>query len=88
MTNLVAGEIIEAEALPLKFTSHTPCFRREAGSHGKDTRGMIRQHQFEKVEQFVITSPHDNASWKELEEMIGNAEEFYNVLEEVHKNDQ
>ena len=57
MTNLVAGEIIDAAALPLRFTSQTPCFRREAGSYGKDTRGMIRQHQFEKVELVQITRP-------------------------------
>src|SRR5690606_15952225 len=50
VTNLVADEIVEADSLPLKFACHTPCFRSEAGSHGRDTRGMIRQHQFEKVE--------------------------------------
>ena len=55
VTNLVRDTIVEAASLPLKFTSHTPCFRSEAGSHGKDTRGLIRQHQFEKVEMVQIT---------------------------------
>ncbi len=72
MTNLVAGEILEADALPLRFTSQTPCFRREAGSHGKDTRGMIRQHQFEKVELVQITRPED--SMAALDELVGHAE--------------
>jgi len=72
MTNMVAGEIVEAGELPLKFTSQTPCFRREAGSYGKDTRGMIRQHQFEKVELVQITRPEESAS--ALEELTGHAE--------------
>ncbi|MGK2925909.1 MAG: serine--tRNA ligase [Lysobacterales bacterium] len=72
MTNLVAGEIIEAEALPLRFTSQTPCFRREAGSYGQDTRGMIRQHQFEKVELVQITRPE--ASTAALDALTGHAE--------------
>jgi seryl-tRNA synthetase len=72
MTNLVAGDIIEAEALPLRFTSQTPCFRREAGSYGQDTRGMIRQHQFEKVELVQITRPE--ASTAALDELTGHAE--------------
>jgi seryl-tRNA synthetase len=72
MTNLVAGEIIEAEALPLRFTSQTPCFRREAGSYGRDTRGMIRQHQFEKVELVQITRPE--VSTAALDELTGHAE--------------
>jgi seryl-tRNA synthetase len=72
MTNLVAGEIIEADALPLRFTSQTPCFRREAGSYGKDTRGMIRQHQFEKVELVQITRP--DVSSAALDELTGHAE--------------
>jgi seryl-tRNA synthetase len=72
MTNLVAGEIIDAEALPLRFTSQTPCFRREAGSYGKDTRGMIRQHQFEKVELVQITRPEDSSA--ALDELTGHAE--------------
>jgi seryl-tRNA synthetase len=72
MTNLVAGEIIEAEALPLRFTSQTPCFRREAGSYGQDTRGMIRQHQFEKVELVQITKPETSRA--ALDELTGHAE--------------
>jgi seryl-tRNA synthetase len=72
MTNLVAGEIIEADMLPLRYTSQTPCFRREAGSYGKDTRGMIRQHQFEKVELVQITRPA--VSTAALDELTGHAE--------------
>jgi seryl-tRNA synthetase len=72
MTNLVAGEIIDAGDLPLRFTSQTPCFRREAGSYGKDTRGMIRQHQFEKVELVQITTPDSSSA--ALDELTGHAE--------------
>ena len=79
MTNLVSGEIIESEALPLKFTSQTPCFRREAGSHGKDTRGMIRQHQFEKVELVQITRPEN--SMEALDALTGHAESILQKLE-------
>ena len=72
MTNLVAGEIIENADMPLKFTSQTPCFRREAGSYGQDTRGMIRQHQFEKVELVQITRPDESTA--ALDELTGHAE--------------
>jgi seryl-tRNA synthetase len=72
MTNVVAGDIIEADQLPLRYTAQTPCFRREAGSYGKDTRGMIRQHQFEKVEMVQITRPQDSDA--ALEELTGHAE--------------
>jgi seryl-tRNA synthetase len=72
MTNLVAGEILDAADLPLRYTSQTPCFRREAGSYGKDTRGMIRQHQFEKVELVQITRPSDSTA--ALHELTGHAE--------------
>lgn len=72
VTNMVRGQILEAEALPLKLTAHTPCFRSEAGSYGKDTRGMIRQHQFEKVELVQIV--HPDASWTALDELVGHAE--------------
>jgi seryl-tRNA synthetase len=72
VTNLVRGEIIDAGLLPLKLTAHTPCFRSEAGSHGKDTRGMIRQHQFEKVELVQIAKPDE--SYAALEELTGHAE--------------
>ncbi len=79
MTNLVAGAIIDAVDLPLKFTSQTPCFRREAGSYGKDTRGIIRQHQFEKVELVQITRPKDSDT--ALEELTRHAESILQRLE-------
>jgi seryl-tRNA synthetase len=69
-------EWLAAERLPIRYGGISTCFRQEAGSHGRDTRGIFRVHQFEKIEQFCITSPHDNQSWKMFEEMIGNAEEF------------
>lgn len=72
LTNTVRGEILREADLPLKLTAHTPCFRSEAGSHGKDTRGMIRQHQFDKVEMVRITRPED--SYAALEEMVTHAE--------------
>ncbi len=72
LTNLVRERIVEADALPLKVTAYSPCFRREAGSYGKDTRGMIRQHQFEKVELVHIVRPQD--SYEALEELTGHAE--------------
>merc|ERR1712012_209212 len=73
-------EWLDEKKLPIKYAGLSSCFRQEVGSHGRDTRGIFRVHQFEKVEQFVITSPHDDASWKGLEEMIGNAEEFCKIL--------
>ena len=78
VTNLVRDTIVDAVSLPLKFTSHTPCFRSEAGSHGKDTRGLIRQHQFEKVEMVQITRPEQ--SWQALEDMVGHAETILQKL--------
>ena len=78
LTNLVAGDILEAEALPLRVTALTPCFRSEAGSAGRDTRGMLRQHQFEKVELVSITKPEE--SLDELERMVGCAEEVLKRL--------
>jgi len=72
LANLVSDEITDSDALPLKFAAHTPCFRSEAGSYGKDTRGMIRQHQFEKVEMVQIVSP--DMSYEALEELTGHAE--------------
>ncbi|HEY4974116.1 MAG TPA: serine--tRNA ligase [Steroidobacteraceae bacterium] len=72
MTNLVRDQILAAEALPLKFTAHTPCFRSEAGAAGRDTRGMIRQHQFEKVELVQIVRPAD--SYAALEALRAHAE--------------
>jgi seryl-tRNA synthetase len=79
MTNLVAGEIIDAAELPLRFTAQTPCFRREAGSYGKDTRGMIRQHQFEKVELVQVTDPESCSG--ALDELTGHAETILQRLE-------
>jgi seryl-tRNA synthetase len=78
MTNLVAGEIIDDADMPLKFTSQTPCFRREAGSYGQDTRGMIRQHQFEKVELVQITRPEESTA--ALDELTGHAESILQRL--------
>ena len=72
LTNLVAGQILDAKRLPLKFTAHTPCFRSEAGASGRDTRGMIRQHQFDKVEMVHIVEP--STSFQALEELTGHAE--------------
>ena len=79
LTNTVRDEILEAAKLPLKLTAHTPCFRSEAGSYGKDTRGMIRQHQFEKVELVHIVRPQD--SYAAHEELTRNAEEVLKRLE-------
>jgi len=79
VTNLVRDEIVEADLLPLKFTAHTPCFRSEAGSYGKDTKGMIRQHQFEKVELVQIVKPSD--SREALEELTHHAEVILQRLE-------
>jgi seryl-tRNA synthetase len=72
VTNLAADVIFEADALPIRYVAHTPCFRSEAGSHGQDTRGMIRQHQFEKVELVQFVAP--DASMDALEELTGHAE--------------
>ena len=72
LTNLVRDTIVEAKDLPLRLTAHTPCFRSEAGSYGQDTRGMIRQHQFDKVELVHIARPEE--SYRELEVLVGNAE--------------
>jgi len=78
ITNFVADSIVEAKELPLKFVAHTPCFRSEAGSYGKDTRGMIRQHQFEKVELVQIVKPED--SMDALEQLTGHAETILQLL--------
>jgi seryl-tRNA synthetase len=79
VTNLVRDQIVAAESLPLKFVAHTPCFRSEAGAAGKDTRGMIRNHQFDKVEIVHIVRPAD--SYAALEELTGHAEEVLKHLE-------
>jgi seryl-tRNA synthetase len=78
LTNLVADSIIEADALPMRLTAHSMCFRAEAGSYGRDTRGMIRQHQFEKVEMVQIATPEQ--SHAQLEEMVGHAEKVLQLL--------
>merc|ERR1719348_2226997 len=74
------GEWMNPEELPKKYCGISTCFRQEVGSHGRDTGGIFRVHQFEKVEQFVICSPNDGESWKMMEEMNGNAEAFYQAL--------
>jgi len=79
MTNLVAGDILDAEMLPVRYTSQTPCFRREAGSYGQDTRGMIRQHQFEKVELVQVTRPEDSTA--ALDELTAHAETILQRLQ-------
>ena len=79
LTNLVRDTILDADALPLRFTAHSLCFRAEAGSYGRDTRGMIRQHQFEKVEMVQVARAED--SYAQLEEMVGHAETVLQKLE-------
>jgi seryl-tRNA synthetase len=78
LTNLVRDKIIDAADLPLRMVAHTPCFRSEAGSYGKDTRGMLRQHQFEKVELVHIVKPED--SYAALESLVGHAETILKLL--------
>lgn len=79
LTNLVADSIVEADALPMRLTAHSMCFRAEAGSYGRDTRGMIRQHQFEKVEMVQIATPEQ--SHAQLEEMVSHAEKVLQLLQ-------
>ena len=79
VTNLWRNEIANIDQLPIKYVCHTPCFRSEAGSYGKDTRGLIRQHQFEKVE--LVQLVHPDNSWKALEELTGHAEAILQTLE-------
>jgi seryl-tRNA synthetase len=79
LTNLVADQILDAGRLPLKFMAHTPCFRREAGAYGKDTRGMIRQHQFDKVELVQISLPQESDDC--LEALTGHAESILQALD-------
>ncbi|WP_342594824.1 serine--tRNA ligase [Salinicola lusitanus] len=79
LTNFVRDEILEHDALPLKLTAHTPCFRSEAGAYGRDTRGMIRQHQFDKVEMVQVVDPE--TSYEALEVMRGHAEAILQALE-------
>jgi seryl-tRNA synthetase len=79
LTNMVADLILKPDELPMKLTAHTPCFRSEAGSYGKDTRGMIRQHQFDKVEMVQVV--HPDKSYDALHEMVGHAEAVLQKLE-------
>ena len=79
LTNTVRDEIVPLESLPIKLTAHTPCFRSEAGSYGRDTKGMIRQHQFDKVEMVQIV--HPETSYAALEEMVGHAENILKALD-------
>lgn len=79
LTNTVRDDIVPLESLPIKLTAHTPCFRSEAGSYGKDTKGMIRQHQFDKVEMVQIV--HPDTSYDALEQMVGHAENILKALE-------
>jgi len=83
LTNLHAEEILDEGQLPLYYTAYTPCFRREAGAYGRDVRGMLRQHQFDKVEMVKISSPE--ASYDELEKMTDNAEEVLRALGIPHR---
>ena len=83
LTNLHRGEILEAEMLPIKYVAYTPCFRSEAGSYGKDVRGLIRQHQFNKVEMVKFSEPE--SSYDELEQMVGNAEEVLRRLKIAYR---
>ncbi len=83
LTNSVRDEIIDAKDLPMKLTAHTPCFRSEAGSYGKDVKGLIRQHQFEKVELVQIVKPE--TSFEALDELTGHAEKILQLLELPHR---
>ena len=83
LTNLFAGEILEEEQLPFYCTAYTPCFRREAGAYGRDVRGMLRQHQFDKVEMVKFSTPE--RSYEELEMLTDNAEEVLRLLEIPHR---
>ncbi len=79
LTNIISGEILDPKQLPMKLVAHTPCFRSEAGASGRDTRGMIRQHQFDKVEMVQIVEPSQSAA--ALESLTGNAERVLQLLE-------
>lgn len=83
MAAMHSDEILEGKNLPLRYAGVSPCFRKEAGAHGRDQKGIFRVHQFDKIEQFVFSRPED--SWKEHEKMIAVAEEFYQNLEIPHR---
>ncbi len=79
VVSMHSNEILEGKILPLRYAGVSPCFRKEAGAHGRDQKGIFRVHQFEKVEQFIFSRPEE--SWKEHEQMLSNVEEFYQKLE-------
>ena len=79
VASMHSDEILEGKTLPLRYAGVSPCFRKEAGAHGRDQKGIFRVHQFEKVEQFIFSRPEE--SWKEHEQMLSNVEEFYQKLE-------
>jgi len=83
MVSMYSDEILDGNSLPARYAAISPCFRKEAGAHGKDQKGIFRVHQFEKIEQFVFSKPED--SWKEHENMIGVTEEFFQKLEIPHR---
>jgi len=83
MVSMYADEILDGNSLPSRYAAISPCFRKEAGAHGKDQKGIFRVHQFEKIEQIVFSKPED--SWKEHEKMIGVTEEFFQKLEIPHR---
>jgi seryl-tRNA synthetase len=83
MAAMRSKEILEGKELPLRYAGISPCFRKEAGAHGRDQKGIFRVHQFDKIEQFVFSRPED--SWKEHEKMLAIAEEFYQNLEIPHR---
>jgi len=83
MVSMHTNEILDGNSLPARYAAISPCFRKEAGAHGKDQKGIFRVHQFEKIEQIVFSKPED--SWKEHEKMIGVTEEFFQKLEIPHR---
>jgi len=83
MVSMYSGEILDGNSLPARCAAISPCFRKEAGAHGKDQKGIFRVHQFEKIEQIIFSKPED--SWKEHEKMIGVTEEFFQKLEIPHR---
>src|SRR5438093_5950370 len=76
-------EILDGKKLPIRYAGFSPCFRKEAGAHGRDTKGIFRVHQFEKVEMFLFSTPQD--SWKLHEELLRNVEEFFQSLKIPHR---
>jgi seryl-tRNA synthetase len=76
-------KLLVGNGMQNRYAGYSTCFRKEAGSHGKDTLGLFRVHQFEKVEQFCITSPHGTESWIMLEEMLKNSEDFYQEVKSL-----